>query len=381
MSVKVLLFLCFVSYTVGQTCGTIVKSSSACPTSGAFGLRDIGHISIGNGDFFGAPNSFYGIFFRSGSVSAGSSVSLTGHGFTRNCNNSCSSMCPALPVVGCPLQSYLITTDGGHVCVTFGDALPQEANFATPDSLFSLAGLALNVTFDSNTTASYERGAIATSNGGRELVALVLSGSVGNGVFFSSCGPLIVMKNNAFAVRASSLGKGVLVSSTATSTTTTTTATTTTATGAATTATPVTVDATATTTRTGAQLTTSPQSPPPISTAVPTNATLSTTVLAASPSSGSNVGLIAGVAGGVAALLLAISLGTIYVCRRRRSVAAPNDTVLAPSPSSHYASTSAAFRPDDAPHYDRLAPNETESHYASTAASFRPDDAQHYDRL
>ena len=68
-----------------------------------------------------------------------------------------------------------------------------------------------------------------------------------------------------------------------------------------------------------------------------------------------------------------------FVWRRRRRSAAAIDHTAMTSPSSHYASSVAAFRPDDAPHYDIVSVDEP--HYARSGAEFRPQDVPHYDKL
>jgi hypothetical protein len=86
-----------------------------------------------------------------------------------------------------------------------------------------------------------------------------------------------------------------------------------------------------------------------------------------------------GVAGFIAALLLLVGVAAFLVWRRHRSTSAHSGTAIAPPQSLQYASTSAAFRPNDAPRYDSLTANEAvKSHYAATGAIFKSADAPHY---
>jgi hypothetical protein len=57
--------------------------------------------------------------------------------------------------------------------------------------LFRLSGAALIVAIN-GVQVTYAAGAVATSDGGKNLVALLLVGNNEEGVFYSSCGPFIV---------------------------------------------------------------------------------------------------------------------------------------------------------------------------------------------
>lgn len=145
-------------------------------------------------------------------------VSLSGHGLVTFCST-CMGTCAA-PQQGalCPgdsVSSFRIPLAGSTatVCVGFGATLPFADN-ATSASLVTLTGSALSVTIGGGPWIQYTAGAVATAAAGKQLVALLLSDArVGSGVFFSSCGPLIVKQNGNFTnLRSSSSGRGLLVS-------------------------------------------------------------------------------------------------------------------------------------------------------------------------
>jgi hypothetical protein len=85
--------------------------------------------------------------------------------------------------------------------------------------MVSLTGGALTVTID-KVQVVYSAGAIATSNGGTELVALLLVASGNRGVFYSSCGPFIVQdgvpdgRKRSLTTQVDSVGVGSLVPTT-----------------------------------------------------------------------------------------------------------------------------------------------------------------------
>jgi hypothetical protein len=286
-------------------------------------------------------------------------VRLDGHEFIKVCTVSCNPSCPAtLPSsAGCGPFSYVVSSSSGPVCISFETALPFADN-ANSTSLVSLPGQALNVTIN-DIAIRFHFGAVATSNGGRELLALVLGNFLGDAFFFSSCGPTIFLRGYTFSFRVSSLGKGILLGGTA----------------------PFTSVATAS------------------GTAVASDTLTSTAAVVSLPNTittTDNTSLIAGtVAGslvGSLGFLAVVALAVFFFLRWRKSKAKSATEIRARSGDtqvvsarneygygqvaplkSHYADGAAAFKeglPQDSG-YTQLRATETEGPYAATAAAFK----------
>jgi hypothetical protein len=149
-------------------------------------------------------------------VGAGANVSivLSDHDFKVTCGCDSWRVCPApsLAVARCLPQTYAIETNSGVLCVGFAAALPAAADAADSNNLAPLAGNQLEVSID-GVRVAYSAGAVATSNNGQQLRALVLMNTNRTAVVFSACGPFIVQNSSRSSpdVTKSTLSTGSLV--------------------------------------------------------------------------------------------------------------------------------------------------------------------------
>jgi hypothetical protein len=144
-----------------------------------------------------------------------------GHGFTTTCE--CDNACTAtVPTPSTCSSGYAINIrGGGQLCLRFGDGLQlPNADSATATTLRPLPSshLAVSIEVGGNPpiAIAFTFGAVATSNGGLTLRALVLkkTGSPTQGLFFSACGPFILQdqyfdRKRALAPNVNTLNTGV----------------------------------------------------------------------------------------------------------------------------------------------------------------------------
>jgi hypothetical protein len=149
-------------------------------------------------------------------VGAGANVSigLSNHDFKVTCGCDSWRVCPApsLAVARCLPQTYAIETNSGVLCVGFAATLPAAADAADSNNLAPLAGNQLAVSID-GVRVTYSAGAVATSNNGQQLRALVLMNANRTAVVFSACGPFIMQNSSRSSpdVTKSTLSTGSLV--------------------------------------------------------------------------------------------------------------------------------------------------------------------------
>jgi hypothetical protein len=158
-------------------------------------------------------------FYESVITSTSDEVSLEGHGFETVCT--CDNSCPASSTTGsiCAIGSYSVAkAGGGFACVTFSGGKLTVGDGASATSLASISGAFLAVTIDDDDEVIYSSGAVATSNNGNQLRALLLiNENTNRAVFFSECGPFVVEnglqdRKRVQILQADTIGSGSFVS-------------------------------------------------------------------------------------------------------------------------------------------------------------------------
>lgn len=195
----------FATYIVGTSIST-----------GTLGLRIASGSNTGDVGYYvtnGIPGAFNG---QLASVSSAALfASMHGHGFSQacfSCSGTCVETTGGAGVCSTPSggPTFRVPTAGAPICVSFGGALPSTSDSATTSSLAELTGGALAVSINGAAAVTYGYGAVATSNGGTVLKALMLVNANGYGIYFTSCGPFIV-KNTALSITTSTIGLGSLI--------------------------------------------------------------------------------------------------------------------------------------------------------------------------